>query len=89
MDTPPQDSWDLRIAQLEAALATSQTALAQALERIAQLERRLKLDSTNSKNGLQAAKRLAAYFEFYNEQRPHQSLRNQRPGHIWRMSTSS
>jgi putative transposase len=40
-------------------------------------------------NGLQAAKRLAAYFEFYNEQRPHQSLGNQRLGDIWRMCTSS
>jgi transposase len=49
MDTPPpQDPRDLRIAQLEAALAASQTALSIALERIAQLERRLGMDSTNS-----------------------------------------
>lgn len=56
MDTlTPQDPRDLRIAQLEAALAASQAefaasqaALAIALERIAQLERRLGLDSTNS-----------------------------------------
>jgi putative transposase len=40
-------------------------------------------------NGLQAVKRLAAYFEFYNEQRPHQSLGNKRPGHIWRMCAAS
>jgi len=49
MDTPPpQDPKDLRIAQLEAALAASQAALAKALERIAELERRLGMDSTNS-----------------------------------------
>jgi putative transposase len=40
-------------------------------------------------NGLEAAKRLAAYFQFYNEERPHQSLQYQTPGHIWRMSSPS
>lgn len=47
-NAPPQDPRDLRIAQLEAALAATQAALDEALVRIAELERRLNLSSKNS-----------------------------------------
>jgi hypothetical protein len=47
-NAPPQDPRDLRIAQLEAALAATQAALDKALVRIAELERRLNLSSKNS-----------------------------------------
>ncbi len=48
MNEPTPDKRDVRIAELEAENAALRAALAQALERIAELERRLGLDSQNS-----------------------------------------